>query len=76
MARFGATKAALTIGRALVRTRWRPGPGVSWRLVQKPTFDNQFATLRFKGRKASLRLERALPGDDPRLETSLERRLA
>jgi hypothetical protein len=52
-------------------------PEAGWRLVQEPTFDNQIATLRFDGRRASLRIERTAPGDgsDLRLETSLERRL-
>lgn len=76
VASFGSTKAALLIGRALVRSAGVPDTSVRWRLVEPPTFDNQIGTLRFKGREASLRLERALPGDDPRLETSLERRLA
>ena len=43
-----------------------------WRLVEEPTFDNQIGTLTFEGRHASLRLERATPGDPPTLETSLE----
>ena len=49
---------------------------VRWRLVEEPTFDNQIGTLTFDGRHASLRLEKATPGDPPTLETSLERRLA
>jgi hypothetical protein len=49
---------------------------VRWRLVQPPTFENQIATLTLDGRAASLRLERVWPGEDPELETSLERRLA
>jgi hypothetical protein len=53
-------------------------PDVGWRLAQEPTFDNQLATLRFDGRRASLRIERTKPGDgtDPTLETTLERPLA
>ncbi|MEA2231844.1 MAG: hypothetical protein QOD83_1660 [Solirubrobacteraceae bacterium] len=52
-------------------------PEAGWRLVQDPTFDNQLATLRFDGRRASLRIEHTSPGDgtDPTLEISLERRL-
>ena len=53
-----------------------PDSGVRWRLVEEPTFDNQIGTLTFDGRHASLRLEKATPGDPPTLDTSLERRLA
>jgi hypothetical protein len=53
-------------------------PEAGWRLAQRPTFDNQLATLRLDGRRASLRIEHTNPGDgtDPALETSLERQLA
>ena len=53
-------------------------PEAGWRLAQAPTFDNQLATLRFDGRRASLRIERSTPGDglDVSLATSLQRRLA
>ena len=53
-------------------------PEAGWRLVQPPEFDNQIATLRLDGRRASLLIERVTPGDgsDPALETSLAHRLA
>ncbi len=51
-------------------------PEASWRLAQAPTFDNQLATLRLDGRRAWLRIERTVPGAEPVLELSLERRLA
>jgi hypothetical protein len=76
VARFGSTKPAELIGRALARSAGVPSEDVRWRLVQPPTFDNQIGTLTFNGRRADLTLERALPGEDPRLETSLQRRLA
>lgn len=76
VARFGSTRGAAVIGRALARSAEVPESDVRWRLVQPPTFDNQIGTLTFNGRRADLRLERATPGDDPRLETTLERRLA
>jgi hypothetical protein len=55
-----------------------PEPTVGWRLVQRPTFDNQFATLELEGRSAQIRIERTVRGDleGKRIETSLERRLA
>jgi hypothetical protein len=53
-------------------------PEVEWRLVEEPTFDNQFATLDIDGDRVDLRIEKTVPGDwrRPRIETSLERRLA
>jgi hypothetical protein len=68
------------LGRALRRVAHAAGvrdPEVGWRLVQQPTFDNQIATLRFDGRQASLRIERATPADGAgaTLESSLQRRL-
>ena len=53
-------------------------PEIRWRLVQEPTFDNQFATLELDGRRALLRIERTVRGDadNHSIETSLERRLA
>ena len=76
VARFGSTRAAELIGKGLARSAGVPDADVRWRLVQPPTFDNQIGTLSFEGRSAHLRLERATPGENPRLETSLERRLA
>ncbi|HET8975705.1 MAG TPA: alkaline phosphatase D family protein [Solirubrobacterales bacterium] len=76
VARFGSTRTAELIGKAFARSAGVPGADVRWRLVEPPTFDNQIGTLSFEGRRASLRLERATPGDEPSLETSLERRLA
>jgi hypothetical protein len=66
------------LARALARAAGIEAPEVSWRLAQKPTFDNQFATLELDGRKAVLRIEKTVPGDwrNPKIDTSLERRLA
>jgi hypothetical protein len=78
VARIGASAFAAVITRTIARTAGVKRPWLRWRLVQPPTFDNQVATLTFAGRNASLRIERTHPGDgtDPRLETSLEHRLA
>ena len=76
-----AVRRSPVLGRAARRLAHAVGvadPEAGWRLAQKPTYDNQLATLRFDGRRASLRIERTPPGDgaDPTLETSLQRRLA
>jgi PhoD-like phosphatase len=76
IARLGSTRGARAIGKGLARAAGVPDADVRWRMVEPPTFDNQIATLRFRGREARLTLERAIPGDDPRLEASLERQLA
>jgi PhoD-like phosphatase len=76
VAKLGSTKGAELIGKVLARSAGVPDADVRWRLVQPPTFDNQIGTLTFNGRRADLTLEHALPGDDPRLETSLQHRLA
>ncbi len=77
IARFGCSRAAEPIGRALAAAAGVPAPDLRWRLVQPPTFDNQIATLWLDGPRAELRIERTSPSeDDPSLQTSLERRLA
>jgi len=77
IARFGCSRAAEPIGRALAASAGVPAPDLRWRLVQPPTFDNQIATLRLDGSRAELRIERtSAREDDPPLQTSLERRLA
>ena len=62
------------------RSRGRPAsrPGIGWRLLEGPYFDNQVATLTLDGRSARIKLEKTAPGeaDERALETSFERRLA
>ena len=67
----------------MLARRWRARRAcrtreIRWRLAQRPTFDNQFATLELDGRSALLRIERTVrdEADNRRIETSLERRLA
>jgi hypothetical protein len=62
----------------LARAAGVPAPEIRWRLVQDPTFDNQFATLELEGRRARVRIEKVVPGDwrNPHIEISLERALA
>ena len=77
--RAGDSPAAGRIAHLLARAAHVPDPEIRWRLVQQPTFDNQFATLELAGREALLKIERTVPSDRPdghTIETSLERRLA
>ncbi len=66
-----------TVG-ALAKLAGAPDPGIGWRLLDGPCFDNQVATLRISGREATMRLDKTVPGDRDQqsLECSFERRLA
>jgi hypothetical protein len=76
IARFGCSRIAGSIGRALAAAAGVEKPDVRWRLVQPPTFDNQISTLWLHGSSAGVRMEFTRPADRPTLETSLKRRLA
>jgi hypothetical protein len=78
IARAGDSRLARALSRWLARSARVTLPEVEWRLVEEPTFDNQFATLDIDGDHVDLRIEKTVPGDwrRPRIETSLERRLA
>jgi hypothetical protein len=78
IARAGDSRLARALTRWLARSARVKLPEVAWRLVEEPTFDNQFATLDIEGDRVDLRIEKTVPGDwrRPRIETSLERRLA
>jgi hypothetical protein len=77
VARLGASKPAERAMRWIARRAGVDDPAIQWQLVQKPTFDNQFATLRLKGRSATMKIEKTVPGDwrDPKIEVTLERDL-
>jgi hypothetical protein len=61
----------------LARLAGAPDPGIRWRLLEGPYFDNQVATLRLDGRRASARLDKTVAGeeDGESLEKTFERRL-
>jgi len=75
-AQLADTRGVGVIAKALARAAGVTRTNVRWRLVEEPTFDNQIGTLTFDGRNASMRLEKATPGEPPTLETSLEHKLA
>jgi hypothetical protein len=62
----------------LARLAGAPRPGIGWRLVEGPYFDNQVATIRLDGREAIVRLDKTVRGaeDQRSLEKSFERRIA
>ncbi len=73
---FSSTFAKLTGG--LARLSGAPDPGIRWRLLEGPYFDNQVGTLRLDGRSATARLDKTVAGeedDEQALEKTFERRL-
>ncbi|HEX3173571.1 MAG TPA: alkaline phosphatase D family protein [Solirubrobacterales bacterium] len=76
--RAGFSRPATALARGLGRLAGAPDPGIRWRLLDGPYFDNQVATLRIAGREATLRLDKTLPHDEQpdALECSFEHRLA
>jgi hypothetical protein len=73
---FSRPFAALTGG--LARLSGAPDPGIRWRLLEGPHFDNQVGTLHLDGRAATARLDKTVADeeDERRLEKTFERRLA
>ncbi len=76
--RAGFSRPMTAAMRALARSAGAPAPGIGWRLVQGPFFDNQVARLTIEGRSASMQLEKTVPGDEDerRLECVFEQPLA
>jgi PhoD-like phosphatase len=76
--RAGASPFGFAVGRALARLAGVPDPQVRWRFVEGPLFNNQIATLKLRGRDASLRLDKTAPQDDDghRLDQIFDRPLA
>ena len=64
--------------RALGGSAGASDPGIRWRLAEGPYFDNQVATIRLEGRRATIKLDKTVPGeeDERRLECVFERRVA
>ena len=76
--RAGWSRWAGALMRAIARLAGVGRPEVHWALCHdKPWFDNQVATLSFKGPEASICFEKSVPGDatQPHLEAVFEYRL-
>jgi PhoD-like phosphatase len=78
--RFACGRAGTLVGRLLARAAGVGEPPVRWRFVHDdPFFDNQVCFLELDGRRAHLRLQTTVPGDEDEgysLETAFERELA
>ncbi len=75
--RWGFTRPFTAIAQLLARAAGADDPGIRWRTLEGPCFDNQVATLEIEGRNALLRLDKTVPGEDGKeaLEESFSRRL-
>jgi hypothetical protein len=75
--RAGFSPAFTSAARGLAHLAGAPDPGIRWRLLEGPHFDNQVATLRLEGRRAIARLDKTVAGeeDERALEKTFERRL-
>jgi hypothetical protein len=76
--RAGFTRPFELFARSLAHLSGAPDPGIRWRLLEGPHFDNQVGTLRLDGRKAIVRLDKTVAGeeDEQSLEKTFERRIA
>lgn len=76
--RRGFGRPLTAFARLLARAAGTPDPGLRWRTLEGPFFDNQVATLRIDRREATMRLDKTVPGEDGKeaLEQSFSRRLA
>ncbi len=76
--RTGFSRPFTALTRGLARVSGAPDPGLRWRLLEGPYFDNQVATLRLDGREAIARLDKTVAGeeDGQALKKTFERRLS
>jgi hypothetical protein len=73
----GFTRPFIAAMRGLAGWAGVSDPGLRWRLAEGPYFDNQVATLRLDGRRATMQLDKTVPGEEEerRLDCVFERRL-
>jgi hypothetical protein len=74
----GFSPAFARVAGGLAHLSGAPDPGIRWRALEGPYFDNQVGTLRLDGRTATARLDKTVAGgeDERKLEKTFERRLA
>jgi len=76
--RAGFSKPVEVLARGLARAAGAPDPGIRWRCLEGPYFDNQVGTIRLDGRSSIVRLDKTVAGeeDETALEKTFERRIA
>jgi hypothetical protein len=74
----GFTMPFTRVAAALAKAAGAEDPGIRWRLLDGPYFDNQVATLHIDGRHATMKLEKTIAGDQDQhtLKESFHRDLA
>jgi hypothetical protein len=74
----GFSRPFIAMTRGLAGLAGAADPGLRWRLAEGPYFDNQVATIRLHGRRASMQLDKTVPGEEEerRLDCVFERRIA
>jgi PhoD-like phosphatase len=75
--RAGFSRPFAAVARGLAQLAGAPDPGIRWRLLEGPYFDNQIATIHLDGREATVRLDKTVAGeeDETALQKSFERRV-
>jgi PhoD-like phosphatase len=75
--RAGFSRPFGALARGLAHAAGAPDPGIRWRLLEGPYFDNQVATIRLDGREAIVRLDKTVAGEEHEkaLEKTFERRV-
>ncbi len=76
--RAGFTRGAELFARSLAHLAGAPDPGIRWRPLEGPYFDNQVGTVRLDGRSAIVRLDKTVPTGEHEsaLNKTFERRIA
>ncbi|MFL5872645.1 MAG: alkaline phosphatase D family protein [Solirubrobacterales bacterium] len=76
--RWGFSRPLTAVATLLAKAAGTPDPGIRWRTLEGPYFDNQVGTLEIDRRKATMRLDKTVPGEDGKeaLEETFSRRIA
>lgn len=76
--RAGFSSGAAVVARGLAHLAGAPDPGIRWRCLEGPYFDNQVGTVRLDGRSSYVRLDKTIPDEEHEsaLEKTFEHRIA
>jgi hypothetical protein len=76
--RWGFGRPLIAFASLLAKAAGAPDPGIRWRTLEGPYFDNQVASLHIDRRQISMRLDKTVPGENggKALEKTFSRRLA
>ena len=76
--RAGFSRPFGALARGLAHAAGAPDPGLRWRLLAGPYYHNPGVTLRLDGRRATVRLDKTVAGEEHEkaLEKSFERRVS